>query len=162
MLEMLARYVLVKTNCCLTFSPVRCEDNCCQVRKTVRLCSRKRKERTESSSSEQDNKFSRSSSLGCPLTCEELSLRWRSSSLCPLYDDGCGSGRGENVLVLHEVQESALPVSVRDLGLSSQTLSIFHSRKIVMKWRPRLWRTPDPERKLVMKTEEQGRSDATR
>ena len=150
----------VRTNCCPTLSPVRCEENCCQVRRTVRLCSRKRKERTESSSSEQDNKFSRSSSLGCPLTSEELSLRWRSSSLCPLYDDGCGSGRGENVL--HEVQESALPVSVRNQhGLSGQTLSTFYSRRNLMKWR-RLWRTPDPERKLAMQTEEQGRSDATR
>ena len=153
----------VKTNCCPTLSPVRCEENCCQVRRTVRLCSRKRKERTESSSSEQDNKFSRSSSLGCPLTSEELSLRWRSSSLCPLYDDGCGSGRGENVL--HEVQESALPVSVKDIsGLvpRGQTLSIFYFRKNLMRWRPPLWRTPDPERKLAMQTEEQGRSDATR
>ena len=151
----------------LTFSPVspvRCEETCCQVRKTVRLCSRKRKERTESGSSEQDNKFSRSSSLGCPLTSEELSLRWRSSSLCPLYDDGCGSGRGENVL--HEstnvLQESALPVSVRNQhGLSGQTLSTFYSRKNLMTLR-RLWRTPDPERKLVMEAEEQGRSDVTR
>ena len=148
----------------LTFSPVRCEENCCQVRKTVRLCSRKRKERNESSSSEQDNKFPRSSSLGCPLTSEELSLRWRSSSLCPLYDDGCGSGRGENVL--HEstnvLQDSTLPVPVRDLGWSGRTLSIFYSRTNVMTRSRSPWRTPDPERKLVTEAEEQGRSDVTR
>ena len=103
------------------------------MRRTGRVCSRKRKERQESRSSDQDNKFSRSSSLECPLAADQLNLRWRSSSLCPLYDDGCGSGRGEPVdtvgpgetqeageageavepSVLHEVQESALPSIVR-------------------------------------------------
>ena len=153
----------VKTNSCPIFSPGRCEENCCQVRKTARLCSRKRKERNESSSSEQDNKFSRSSSLGCPLsplTCEELSERWRSSSLCPLYDDGCGSGRGENVL--QELQESALPLSVGDLGWFGHTLSISYFRKNLMTWRRRLWRTRDPGRKLVMQAGEPGRSGAAR
>ena len=88
----------------------RCEGECCQVRRAGRVCSRKRKERNESNS-EQDNKFSRSSSLGRPPTPNQQTPRWRSSSL-----SGSGRGeQGESGHVLHEVQESALLPKVRPL-----------------------------------------------
>ena len=61
------------------------------------ICPRKRKERQDSTS-EQDRKFSRSSSLEFPVA--DCKVKWRSASVAPSVED---SARGDHVL--HEVQE---------------------------------------------------------
>ena len=64
------------------------------------ICPRKRKERQDSTS-EQDRKFSRSSSLEFPVT--DLKVKWRSASVSPMGEDFV---RGEHVL--QEVQECSM------------------------------------------------------
>jgi len=83
-----------------------CEINCCAKMGTIKetgpgcICPRKRKERQDSTS-EQDRKFSRSSSLEFPVT--DLKVKWRSASVSPMGEDFV---RGEHVL--QEVQECSM------------------------------------------------------
>ena len=82
-----------------------CEPECCgkmgSIKETVMepgcKCPRKRKERQDSTS-EQDRKFSRSSSLEFPVA--DYKVKWRSASVSPMNEDFI---RGDHVL--HEVQE---------------------------------------------------------
>jgi len=83
-----------------------CEINCCAKMGTIKetgpgcICPRKRKERQDSTS-EQDRKFSRSSSLEFPVT--DFKVKWRSASVSPMGEDFV---RGEHVL--QEVQECSM------------------------------------------------------
>jgi len=81
-----------------------CEIDCCAMMGSIKnkttagcICPRKRKERQDSTS-EQDRKFSRSSSLEFPVA--DCKVKWRSASVAPSVED---SARGDHVL--HEVQE---------------------------------------------------------
>jgi len=81
-----------------------CEINCCasnmgsiKEKSPGCICPRKRKERQDSMS-EQDRKFSRSSSLEFPVA--DYKVKWRSASVSPMVEDYV---RGDHVL--HEVQE---------------------------------------------------------
>ena len=86
-----------------------CEPECCGRMGSIKdvvlgpgcKCPRKRKERQDSTS-EQDSKFSRSSSLEFPVPADykDCKVKWRSASVSPMNED---FNRGDHVL--HEVQE---------------------------------------------------------
>jgi len=83
-----------------------CEISCCPKMGSIKEkspvcgCPRKRKERQDSNS-EQDRKFSRSSSLEFPIT--DYKMKWRSTSVSPLAEDFV---RGDHVL--QEVKECTM------------------------------------------------------
>ena len=93
-----------------------CGTNCCAKMGSIKemtpgcICPRKRKERQDSTS-EQDRKFSRSSSLEFPVA--DIKLKWRSASVSPMVEDYV---RGDHVL--HEVQECSMGNMVGNHGLA--------------------------------------------
>eukprot|EP00092_Neocalanus_flemingeri_P019741 GFUD01021381.1.p1 GENE.GFUD01021381.1~~GFUD01021381.1.p1 ORF type:complete len:979 (+),score=194.06 GFUD01021381.1:418-3354(+) len=101
-----------------------CETNCCGKMGSIKeispgcICPRKRKERQDSTS-EQDRKFSRSSSLEFPVA--DLKVKWRSASVSPMVEDYV---RGDHVL--HEVQEYSMG-NMKKLGdEQEETIEVFN------------------------------------
>lgn len=105
-------------------NPSQCrETNCCAEMGSIKetapgcICPRKRKERQDSTS-EQDRKFSRSSSLEFPVA--DCKVKWRSASVSPMVEDYV---RGDHVL--QEVQECSLGNMKKLVDEKEETIEVF-------------------------------------
>jgi len=109
-----------------------CEPECCGRMGSIKdvvlgpgcKCPRKRKERQDSTS-EQDSKFSRSSSLEFPVPADykDCKVKWRSASVSPMNED---FNRGDHVL--HEVQECLVGNNTKKFAEGKEDQSEVFSR----------------------------------